>query len=39
LRRCAVFIFGELPKAAQETFLWATVVVGFIAGVLRRRRG
>ena len=39
MRRYIVFIFGELPKAAQETFLWAALVVGFIAGVLRKRRG
>jgi MYXO-CTERM domain-containing protein len=31
-------IFGEMSKEAMKWAVWAALAVGFIAGVLRRRR-
>ena len=31
-----MFIFNELPKDAMELIIWAAIIVGFIAGVLKK---
>jgi hypothetical protein len=33
-----MLIFAALSKAATEAFLWAALVVAFIAGILKKRR-
>jgi hypothetical protein len=32
-------VFAELSKDAMKIAVWAGLVVGFLAGLLRRRRG
>jgi hypothetical protein len=33
-----MFIFAELSKSAAEAFLCAALIVGFIAGILKKKR-
>ena len=33
-----MYIFSELSKEVMELFIWAAIIVGFIAGALKNGR-